>query len=154
MSAGGVHSSADGEGRSEQRNGDAVLQCRKPFVTCGRAPMRSSSILQCEEATAVKKKRLDGGKEEKKGGGVAVEVVKKKIGLPRKGQMEDNDAEKENNDPQWSASPSEMTKRKRVDTPASAAGSERSVLTALVMNGVVDEIRVSGSFRGRFLTSK
>jgi hypothetical protein len=86
-----------------------------------------------------KKKKEEGGEEKTKGVEVDAAVVKKKRGRPRK-----NEAEKENDEPAMSSSPSEMTKRKRVDALATvtAAGNERPVLNALVMNGAVGVNRV------------
>jgi hypothetical protein len=99
--------------------------------------VRKQLLYEAEE-----KKRDDGGprgkEEEKKGGEVDAVVVKKKRGRPRKGQMEaEKDADKENVGPLLSScpSPSEETKRKRVDAPGAIGGSERPVL--MPMNGTV-----------------
>jgi hypothetical protein len=86
---------------------------------------------------AAEEKKEEGGVVGKK---MVVDVgqVKKKRGRPRKKQaVEKGAAEKENDSPARSSSPSEMTKRRKVDTLSTAADTERPALKAMVMNRAV-----------------
>lgn len=87
---------------------------------------------------ATERKRDEGGEAvERKAVEVTAEVVKKR-GRPRKRQTEEKStAEKENDGPVRSPSPIEMTKRRTVETPATAADTERPALQAVVMKHAV-----------------